>query len=167
MTILRQSRRRFLKSVAVTGSAAFLSSRLPIAVRAATPTGPDLQGLRDKIDHIIVIYQENRSFDHYFGAYQRPGGGAVAGLLDREGRVDARFTGLQKNAAGVPYGYLPLPYELPGFANALIENRPFHLTPYISPERQRPVGPDAPFLPHVRADQSREDGPLRGAGSAR
>ncbi len=69
-------------------------------LRAATPTGPDLQGLRDKIDHIIVIYQENRSFDHYFGAYQRPGGGAVAGLLDREGRIDARFTGLQKNAAG-------------------------------------------------------------------
>ena len=143
MTILRHSRRSFLKSVAATGSAALLASRLPrpLAVRAATPSGPDLSGLRDKIDHIIVIFQENRSFDHYFGAYQRPGGGPVAGLLDREGRIDARFTGLQKNAAGVPYGYLPLPYEVPGFANALIENRPFYLTPYIRPDANVPWDP--------------------------
>src|SRR6516225_1928524 len=143
MTILRHSRRSFLKSVAATSGAALLASRLPrpLAVRAATPSGPDLSGLRDKIDHIIVIFQENRSFDHYFGAYQRPGGGPVAGLLDREGRIDARFTGLQKNAAGVPYGHLPVPYEVPGFANALIENRPFYLTPYIRPDANVPWDP--------------------------
>jgi phospholipase C len=141
MTILRQSRRRFLESVAATGSAAFLSSRLPMPVRAAAATGPDLQGLRDKIDHIMVVFQENRSFDHYFGAYQRPGGGALAGLLDRQGRVDARFTGLQKNAAGVPYGYLPVPINVPGFQDALIENRPFHLAPYISAGHNVPWDP--------------------------
>ncbi len=167
MTILRQSRRRFLKSVAATGGAAFFSSRLPPAVRAATPAGPDLQGLRDKIDHIVVIYQENRSFDHYFGAYQPPGGGAVAGLLDREGQVDARFTGLQKNAAGAPYGYLPVPYQLPGFADARARKPAVSSDPLHPARRQRAVGPDAPFLPHVRADQSRQDGPLRGAGAAR
>ncbi len=134
MAVFRQSRRRFLQSVTATGGAAFFASRLPAQVRAATSAGPDLQGLRDKIDHIVVIYQENRSFDHYFGAYQPPGGGAVANLLDREGQVDARFTGLQTNPAGVPYGYLPVPFQVPGFADALLDNRPFHLTPYIAPD---------------------------------
>lgn len=99
---------------------------------AATP-GADLHGLRDKIDHIIVIYQENRSFDHYFGSYRPAGGGSVAGLLDREGQIDARFTGLQKNPAGVPYRYLPLPLEIPGFAAATLENQPFPLARYIPP----------------------------------
>jgi phospholipase C len=141
MTILRQSRRKFLGSLAATGGAAFLASRFAPLARAATPAPPDLQGLREKVEHIVVIFQENRSFDHYFGAYQPPGGGVVAGLLDREGQVDPRFTGLQKNAAGVPYGYLPVPFQVPGFQNALIENRPFHLAPYI------PAGNNVPWDP--------------------
>jgi len=141
MRILRQSRRRFLKSVTATGTAALLAARFGPPLRAAAPTASDLQGLREKIDHIIVIYQENRSFDHYFGAYQPPGGGEVAGLLDKDGRVDARFIGLQKNAAGVPYGHLPLPWQLPGFANATIDNRPFHLSPYIPADDNVPWDP--------------------------
>jgi len=141
MTILRQSRRRFLKSLAASGSAAFLASPLPVPVRAATPAGPDLGGLRDKIEHVVVIFQENRSFDHYFGVYQPPGGGAAAGLLDHDGELDPRFTGLQKNAAGVPYGYLPVPFQVPGFQDALLENRPFHLAPYI------PAGHNVPWDP--------------------
>jgi phospholipase C len=141
MTILRQSRRKFLGSLAATGGAGFFASRFAPPVRAAIPAGADLQGLRDKIEHIIVIFQENRSFDHYFGAYQPPGGGAVAGLLDRGGQLDPRFTGLQKNAAGVPYGYLPVPFQVPGFQNALLENRPFHLAPYI------PAGHNVPWDP--------------------
>ena len=141
MTILRQSRRNFLKSAAATGGAALLASRLPPPARAAAPAGPDLQGLRDKIDHIVVIFQENRSFDHYFGAYQPPGGAAVAGLLDHEGRIDRRFTGLQKNPAGAPYRYLPVPYQLPGFADALLDNRPFALARYIPPDANVPWDP--------------------------
>ncbi len=140
VTMLRHSRRKFLKSVAASGGAAVLMSRVPAPLRAA-PAAPDIHGLREKIDHIIVIYQENRSFDHYFGAYQPPGGGLVAGLLDREGRIDARFSGLQKNPAGVPYGYLPVPYQLPGFAGALIENGPFRLAPFIPPDANVPWDP--------------------------
>ena len=141
MTILKQGRRRFLKSLAATGGAALIDMRLAPLVRAAAPAAPDLKGLREKIDHIIVIYQENRSFDHYFGTYRPPGGGQVAGLLDREGRIDPRFTGLQKNAAGVPYTYLPVPYQLGGFAHAVLENRPFHMTPYIPPGDNVPWDP--------------------------
>jgi phospholipase C len=131
MTILRRSRRSFLKSAGATGAAALLAPRFAPWARAQTPGGADLQGLRDKIDHIVVIFQENRSFDHYFGAYRPPGGATVAGLLAPEGNVDPRFTGQQKNAAGAPYAYLPLPYNVPGFANAVLENKPFHLSPYI------------------------------------
>ncbi len=146
MTILRQNRRRFLQSVATTGGAALLGARWAPALRAQTPAGADLTGLRDKIDHIVVIYQENRSFDHYFGAYQPPGGGAVAGLLDAEGQVNPRFTGLQKNPAGAPYVYLPVPYGLPGFAGAELPNRPFPLARYIPPGDNVPWGPAHNFF---------------------
>jgi phospholipase C len=33
-----------------------------------------------RIQHIVVIVQENRSFDHYFGTYESPSGMAVNGL---------------------------------------------------------------------------------------
>jgi len=33
-----------------------------------------------KIDHIVIIVQENRSFDHYFGTYKSPSGANVAGI---------------------------------------------------------------------------------------
>jgi len=131
MTIFRAGRRRFLTSVAAAGGAAWLDTRWTPLARAAAPNGGDLQGLRAKIDHIVVIFQENRSFDHYFGAYEPRNGAGVDGLLDRGGKVHPRFTGLQKSATGAPYTHLPLPYQVPGFANALLENRPFHLAPYI------------------------------------
>ena len=141
MTIMRPGRRRFLKSAAATGAVALFQSRFSPIVRAQAPAGSDLQGLRSKIDHIVVIYQENRSFDHYFGAYQPPSGGRVEGLLDRDGKIDARFDGLQKSAAGAPYKYLPVPYQIPGFAGARLENRPFHLTSYIPPGDNVPWDP--------------------------
>jgi phospholipase C len=140
LMILRTGRRRFLKSLAATGAAALLQNRFAPA-RAQALGEADLQGLRAKIDHIVVIYQENRSFDHYFGAYQPHGGARVNGLLDSEGVVDSRFAGLQKSATGAPYTTLPLPYQIPTFANAILENRPFHLGPYISPESNVPWDP--------------------------
>src|SRR5271167_4820793 len=98
MTILRQSRRRFLQSTAAGGTILFaLRSMRPVL--AQTAAAPDLGGFREKIEHIVVIFQETRAFDHYFGAYQPPGGSRVAGILDGEGNVDTRFAGMQKNPA--------------------------------------------------------------------
>jgi phospholipase C len=35
---------------------------------AASPSPPSLQNLiREHVRYVFVIYQENRSFDHYFG----------------------------------------------------------------------------------------------------
>jgi len=141
MTILRPGRRKFLKSVAATGTAALFETQFAPLVLAQAPAKPDLTGLREKIEHIVVIYQENRSFDHYFGAYQSPHGGSVNGILDRDGKVDARFTGRQRDPGGAPYKYLPVPYGLPGFAGAQLENRPFQLSAYL------PAGDNVPWDP--------------------
>ncbi len=135
-----QTRRRFLGSAGLAGGLALLGPRLGSLVYAQT-AAPDLKGLRAKIDHIIVIFQENRSFDHYFGAYRSATGAAVDGLLDEHGRVHERFSGLQKNAAGVPYTSLPLPYRIPGFATAQLPNRPFHLGAYIPANANVPWDP--------------------------
>jgi len=43
-------------------------ARGPEAARAQPDGEPDLGGL-EKIDHLIFIVQENRSFDHYFGTF--------------------------------------------------------------------------------------------------
>jgi hypothetical protein len=144
MTLIRQSRRRFLKSLAASGGTALLAPRVAAPIEAA-PAASDLSGLRDKIDHLVVVFQENRSFDHYFGAYRPARGGAVAGLLDREGRVDARFAGLQKNPAGVPYGHLPVhnaafavaPAEA---ASALVADRAGQAREILCLQEERRVG---------------------------
>jgi phospholipase C len=130
MTILRQSRRRFLQT-SLGASAALFTPSLIRRVEAAEVMAPDFGGLRDKIEHIVVIFQENRAFDHYFGAYQPPSGAKVNNLLDGEGNIDQRFLGLQKNAAGASYPYLPVPYNIPGFANAQLPNLPFPMAKYI------------------------------------
>ncbi len=141
MSFIRPSRRAFLKRVAFAGGAALAGLRLAPFARAAAPAAADLQGLREKIEHIVVIYQENRSFDHYFGSYRHPGGAAVETLLDKDGKIDARFAGLQKNEAGVPYSILPVPDDIPGFQNALLENRPFRLAPYVPADHNVPWDP--------------------------
>lgn len=146
MTILRQGRRTFLKRMAYAGGTALLGTRMAPLVRAAEPAAADLPGFRRKIEHIVVIYQENRSFDHYFGAYRHPRGAAVATLLDKDGKIDRRFLGLQKNPAGIPYATLPVPDDIPGFQNALLENRPFHLAPYIPAGHNVPWDPEHHFF---------------------
>ena len=129
--MIQQDRRTFLKTVTA-GSITAPMLWLPRRALAADAPVPDIQQLRQNIDHVVVIYQENRSFDHYFGAYRNPHGtSTVANLLDQEGKIDRRFTGVQRNPAGIPYTYLPLPYDLAGFYPAILENRPFHLAPYL------------------------------------
>ena len=41
----------------------------PIALSNTTAVSPQLALAREKIKHIVIIMQENRSFDHYFGTY--------------------------------------------------------------------------------------------------
>ncbi|MFP3758837.1 alkaline phosphatase family protein, partial [Cupriavidus sp. SIMBA_020] len=51
---------------------------LPPAIRRALGIAPDRKrGTLDDVRHVVILMQENRSFDHYFGAL--PG---VRGLAD-------------------------------------------------------------------------------------
>ncbi|MFE3255179.1 alkaline phosphatase family protein [Nocardia sp. NPDC059091] len=60
-------RRRFLKHAAQLGGAAGAMSMLPPSlVQAwAEPAPP---GGWDRIEHVVILMQENRSFDHYYGS---------------------------------------------------------------------------------------------------
>jgi phospholipase C len=72
------TRRRLLAgATALSGVAA--AGALPLSLRkqlAATMNNPPRGGL-DSIEHIVILMQENRSFDHYFGTF--PG---VRGFAD-------------------------------------------------------------------------------------
>lgn len=60
-------RRSFLKLSAGTLSAAALAS-LPLSIRQALAIPPaTVTGTIQDVQHIVVLMQENRSFDHYFG----------------------------------------------------------------------------------------------------
>ncbi len=69
------SRRSFLlASLATTGAAA-----LPGAIARAAAIGPDIrQGTIQDVAHVVILMQENRSFDHYFGTMA-----GVNGFADR------------------------------------------------------------------------------------
>ena len=122
-------RRKFLRQLGLGAGAAAVAPQL-IGIAQATGVSPK-QLLSQKIEHVVVIFQENRSFDHYFGTFQPKNGQQVINLLDREGKIDSRFMGLQKNPAGISYANLPLPTEIPGFTEVSLANQPFHLAPYI------------------------------------
>jgi phospholipase C len=64
----RMSRRRFVASAAATAGAAGLAGVLPesLAKAATARSAPfDLS----QVKHLVFLMQENRSFDHYFGAF--------------------------------------------------------------------------------------------------
>src|SRR2546430_4674143 len=85
----------------------------------------------DKINHIVVIYQENHSFDNYLGTF--PGADGIA---------NAGAAGIQVDKSGKPYASLPAP-----LANAVggvrsphahfpaeLPNGPFLMNDYIVPD---------------------------------
>jgi len=51
------------------------SASAPAPTTPVQPTSNDLSLARQKIKHIVVIMQENRSFDEYFGTY--PGANGI------------------------------------------------------------------------------------------
>src|SRR5215510_10235261 len=64
------SRRDFLGA----GAAAAVTTALPADAKQKSPRCGDLRDIK----HVVVVMQENRSFDHYFGAMK-----GVRGFGDR------------------------------------------------------------------------------------
>ena len=73
------SRRRFLTGAATTGAAALALSAFPPSIRRALaiPANNKTGTIKD-VEHIVILMQENRSFDHYFGTLM-----GVRGFGDR------------------------------------------------------------------------------------
>jgi phospholipase C len=69
------TRRKFISSAAASASGLALWSLLPgasaVPAAAAATRLPDLANWpsNNRIKHVIILCQENRSFDHYFGAF--------------------------------------------------------------------------------------------------
>ena len=63
---LPMTRRRLLGSAAGMAAAAAAALMPPNLRRALAQTAPRQGSLRD-IKHVVLLMQENRSFDHYFG----------------------------------------------------------------------------------------------------
>ncbi|QNK65095.1 phosphocholine-specific phospholipase C [Variovorax sp. PAMC26660] len=115
------SRRKFLQRAASTTAAAVTLSALPLGIRRALAIPANNKtGTITDVEHIVILMQENRSFDHYFGTlqgvrgfgdprpvalpngkpvwYQPNGGGYVLPYHPDAGNLGSRFTsGLNHN----------------------------------------------------------------------
>jgi len=101
-TLWTPTRRQVLKAGAGTAAALATNAivRPRIDAQAAAP------GQLSDIDHIVILIQENRSFDHYFGTY--PG---VRGFSDPGALTGVFAQNYAKNTTIAPVGKL-LPYHL-------------------------------------------------------
>jgi phospholipase C len=64
---VKMTRRRLLGSAARIAAVAAASALLPPSVRRALAQDAPRQGSLRDIKHVVLLMQENRSFDHYFG----------------------------------------------------------------------------------------------------
>ena len=128
------SRRKFLSASAVAAAGAAF---LPETLRTAMAATAGMSGSLRDIDHIVILMQENRSFDHYFGTM--PG---VRGFADpRRGAA----------AGGSPVFRQPYPGHAQGYL------APFHLDTKATSAQATP-GPEHAGPPSTGVEQ-RHDGP--------
>ncbi|HEY0423754.1 MAG TPA: alkaline phosphatase family protein [Rhodopila sp.] len=55
----------------------------PPGMPPGTPLGTNDLNTKTQIKHVIIIYGENRSFDHVFGTYRSPSGDTVSNILSK------------------------------------------------------------------------------------
>jgi phospholipase C len=90
------------------------------------------RGADAPIDHIVVLFLENRSFDHLFGAY--PGADGLAA-----------YRGRQTDRSGIAYATLPAPLGRAGRPDprfpADLPNAPFAMLKFVGPldETNNPI----------------------------
>ncbi|BAV07788.1 phospholipase C [Filimonas lacunae] len=64
------NRREFLKKAALLSGSAALAGLLPASIQKALAIEPDKGSTWLDAEHVVILMQENRSFDHCFGALQ-------------------------------------------------------------------------------------------------
>jgi phospholipase C len=94
------SRRDFLKKAALLSGGASLWGMLPASIQKALEINPAQGSTYLDAEHIVVLMQENRSFDHCFGTLR-----GVRGYNDPRAITlpNKNLVWLQKNAAGDTY----------------------------------------------------------------
>ena len=97
------SRREFIKKSVLLSSAAGLSTVLPSSIQRALAINPDTHSTYLDAEHIVILMQENRSFDHCFGtlkgvrgfndprAFRLANGNPVWLQTDKRGKTYAPF----------------------------------------------------------------------------
>ena len=103
----RMTRRRLLKGAAQMASVAAASTLMPPNVRKLLAQGRPTGGSMRDIKHVVLLMQENRSFDHYFGMLA-----GVRGFNDPAAlkQANGRSVFYQPDAEN-PKGYM-LPFHL-------------------------------------------------------
>jgi len=102
----RITRRELIKMAAATGAAGLTGSLLnSCGGRPGIPTPPGTPTCAKitDIDHIVILIQENRSFDHYFGSYR-----GARGFSDHSAAFNQPYPA---NTSSSPAGVL-LPFHL-------------------------------------------------------
>jgi phospholipase C len=99
------TRREVLGQALALGAAATVASAPldPLVRQALAAAGPARRGRLADVEHVVILIQENRSFDHYFGAYR-----GVRGFDDRRNRAAFRQAGFPRKGFG---GHL-LPFHM-------------------------------------------------------
>ncbi len=94
------TRRNFLKYIAMMSGAAGLSELAPEAIQRAYAIEPDHDSTYLDAEHIVILMQENRSFDHAFGTLQ-----GVRGFNDPRAMrlANGNSVFVQTDAAGNSY----------------------------------------------------------------
>lgn len=106
-----QERRSFLRNMAsAAGASAALATFPPAIQRALAIPANNRTGTIHDVEHIVILTQENRSFDHYFGTLNGVRGFAdpfPAPVLSRTGIVEGKSIWVQPTSATVVPGRPP------------------------------------------------------------
>jgi phospholipase C len=84
-----------------------------------------------QIDHFVIIYQENWSFDSLYGEF--PGANGIANATDSSGALLPQYQQVDKN--GNPITTLPNPSSDPHVPGGL-PAQPYDLSQYVSPDQK-------------------------------
>lgn len=94
------NRRTLLRNTAITAGSALAISALPYAIRRAltVPAASKNRSI-DDIKHVVILVQENRSFDHYFGTLR-----GVRGFKDPRPIPNCNGNVFRQNHNGTCFG---------------------------------------------------------------
>ena len=106
-----------------------LGGMLLIGFTSLPATAADMPAGMEKVQHIVVIYLENRGFDHMYGLF--PGANGLS---------NAGTAALQTDRDGKPYATLPALMLTKELADTRfpknLPNQPFDLGDYVQPDQK-------------------------------